>query len=176
MKLKIFLLFALLVFSGCFDDREDIILYVGEVEGLRPVYSQNWKEISSLPVQPIQRLGKIYYKDQRIYVTEATKGIHIIDNTDPANPKPIHFIQVPGCRDIAIKNNVLYADNVVDLVALDISDLNNVTLLKRVPDMYDQLDQEFPEAYEGYFECVDPEKGTVVGWEPATLTNPQCQR
>jgi hypothetical protein len=165
-----------LSFAACNLDRADVTLDVGEVEGLRPIYSANWQEIGSLPAQSIGRLGKIYYKDSLIYVAESGRGIHVIDNHDPFNPTPIHFIQVPGCRDIAIRSNFLYADNVTDLVVLDISNLGNVQLVKRVPGLYEDIQQSFPEAYEGYFECVDPERGKVVGWESAVLDNPQCFR
>jgi len=34
----------------------------------------------------------------------------------------------------------------------------------------------FPAGYSGYFECVDSEKGVVIGWEEATLSNPECWR
>jgi hypothetical protein len=174
--LKAAALMALTVWfaAGCLTDSETTRLAVGQVEGLRPVYSQDWKDIQSQAPRPVGKLGKIYYKDSTIYVAESGWGIHVIDNSDPANPVRIRFLQIPGCRDVAIRGNILYADNVTDLVAIDISDLDNIVVLKRVEGLYEQLDQETPEAYEGYFECVDPTKGAVVGWETALLDNPQC--
>ncbi|MBK6619732.1 MAG: hypothetical protein IPH04_20430 [Saprospirales bacterium] len=177
MKWRIILPSTLLggfLLFGCLNDTETTRLAVGEVEGFRPVYSQDWKSIQSLDPRPVGHLGKIYYKDSTIYVAESGWGIHVIDNSDPVNPQRIKFLQIPGCRDIAIKGNILYADNVTDLVAIDISDLNNIKLLKRVEGLYPEVDQTSPEAYEGYFECVDPAKGAVVAWETATLDNPQC--
>lgn len=163
-----------LLITSCLRDTETARLSVGVVEGLRPIYSQDWQDIESLPPRPVGKLGKIYYKDSTIYVTESGWGIHVIDNTNPAQPVRIRFLQVPGCRDVAIRGNILYADNVTDLVAIDISDLNNIVLLKRVEGLYPGVDQESPEAYEGYFECADPSKGAIVGWETAMLDNPQC--
>ncbi|MCB9283748.1 MAG: hypothetical protein H6563_06695 [Lewinellaceae bacterium] len=160
--------------AGCLTDSETTRLAVGEVEGLRPIYSQDWKDIQSLEARPVHNLGKIYYKDSTIYVTESGWGIHVIDNSDPYHPERIKFIQIPGCKDVAIKGNILYADNVTDLVAIDISNLDNIVLLKRIEGLYPEVDQLAPEAYEGYFECVDPTKGAVVGWETALLDNPQC--
>lgn len=177
MKWRITLLSVFLgsvLVSACLNDRENTKLAVGEVEGLRPVYSQNWKDIQSLDPRPVGHLGKIYYKDSTIYVAESGWGIHVIDNSDPYHPVRIKFLQVPGCKDIAIKGNILYADNVTDLVAIDISDLDNIALLKRVEGLYPEVDQNSPESYEGFFECVDPGKGAVVGWETAILDNPQC--
>lgn len=65
--------------------------------------------------------GKIYFKDNYIYINEVGKGIHVIDNSDPANPRPQRFINIPGNYDMAIRNNILYADSYIDLVAIDIS-------------------------------------------------------
>jgi hypothetical protein len=175
MKRIIVMLFAGLFFlSGCWEDQEDIVLLPGKVVGLRPVYSENYQDIQSLPPQPIDRLGKIYYKDKHIYVTESNFGIHVINNTNPESPQPIRFLQIPGCRDIAIKGNILYTDNVTDLVAIDISNLDNVEVVDRLSGLYSLEDQNSPEFYEGYFECVNPERGMVIGWVTDTLLNPQC--
>jgi hypothetical protein len=132
--------------------------------------------IKVLPPQTIKRLGKIYYKDATIYVNESNLGVHIIDNTDPANPVKKKFLQIPGCRDIAIKGDILYADNIGDLLAIDISDIDNPKILKRLPGIQGGLNQKYPELYEGYFECVEEGKGVVIGWENATLTDPKCWR
>ncbi|MCB0704066.1 MAG: hypothetical protein KDC34_02105 [Saprospiraceae bacterium] len=147
------------------------------VDGLRPVYAiGSWQEISITTPKPIDYLGKIYYKDDTIYAVEQYKGIHIIDNSDPTNPTQIAFLEIIGVRDLAIKGDILYADNATDLVSLDISDIENPKLLSRVEDLYPNLDQGFPQGYEGAFECVDESKGLIIGWEPATLENPSCWR
>ena len=150
----------------------------GEVQGMRPIYfaTEDIREIHSLPAQPIEELGKIYYKDEQIYVTERARGVHIIDNTDPANPERIRFLSIPGVNDVNIKNSILYADNVSDLVAIDISDLENIMVTKRIENAYRLNETNFPEGFSGFFECVDPSRGTIIGWESALLVNPQCQR
>ena len=71
------------------------------------------KSVKFRDTQEIENPGKIYYKDQVIYLNEKYKGIHIIDNSNPESPKNIGFINLPGCIDIAIKNNSLFADNAV---------------------------------------------------------------
>jgi hypothetical protein len=77
--------------------------------------------------------GKIYYKDKYIFISERYKGIHIIDNNDPYNPLNIGFINVPGCLDIAIKDSILYTDNAVDLIAIDLSKLpDSIYVTKRL--------------------------------------------
>lgn len=65
--------------------------------------------------------SRIYTYRDYIFVTELFEGVHIINNANPAAPVNESFVLIPGCQDIAIKNGILYADNSVDLVALDIS-------------------------------------------------------
>ena len=68
----------------------------------------------------LMRPGKIYLKSPYIYINERYKGVHIYDNTNPEHPVNKGFITIPGCIDIAIKGNILYADNAIDLVAIDL--------------------------------------------------------
>ena len=147
-----------------------------EVVGLAPVYAADgeWDDIRSEAPRSIQQLNKIYYKDSVIFVGEAQKGVHIIDNRDPAAPERIGFISLPGNSDIAIKGDVLYANNLADLVAIDISNLNEVQVLSRVSDAFPNATQDIPTNYVGYFECPDPELGGVIAWVEQTLKEPQC--
>ena len=104
-----------------------------------PVY-MSWEELrASVKMTESRELvnpGKIYFKDGYIFINEELKGIHVFDNQDPANPQNIGFVEVPGNVDIAIKDNILYADSYVDLVAIDISDVNNPVEVKRVKDIF----------------------------------------
>ncbi len=180
MKTKLFFLLLILGILGSCEPTESFSPNeIGIVEGVRPIYSssEDWNIISSKGPQPIQSLGKIYYKDQHIYVNERFKGIHIIDNSNPSNPVPIKFIEVLGSEDIAIKGNFLYVDNITDLVVLDISNLQNIQEINRVANLYPDAGQAtFPLGYTGFFECVDDTQGIVVGWETTILDNPTCWR
>jgi hypothetical protein len=107
--------------------------------------------------------GKIYFKDQFIFIVEEMQGIHIFDNTDPANPINKTYIEVPGNADIAIKGDVLYADSYIDMVAIDISDLTAIKEVGRVqkvlPYTVPPADAKYPMAR------IDEEKGVVTSWE-----------
>lgn len=85
----------------------------------------------------ISDAGKIYLKDHLIFINEKYRGIHVIDNSDPENPKNIAFVNVDGCIDMAMKGNVLYADNSVDLIALRFDEnVNNIEVTKRIRDVF----------------------------------------
>jgi hypothetical protein len=103
--------------------------------------------------------GKIYYKFPYIYVNEKYKGIHLINNSDPQNPVKEGFIVAPGCIDIAVKGNILYLDNAVDLVAFN---LTTKQVSKRIREI-------FPEPLspenETFFIEDDREDYILVGWK-----------
>jgi hypothetical protein len=148
------------------------------VEGYKPVYApaSEAKQIKALEVRDVETQGKIYIKDHYIYIGDLNKGVHVVDNTDPRNPQKILFIQIYGNHDIAIKGNVMYADNMEDLVAIDISDIYNPVEINRIEDVYELPNQNYPEdvSWGTYFVCADPDKGYVVGWVPDLITDPEC--
>jgi hypothetical protein len=85
------------------------------------------KEMKSTIPQPLVNTGKIYVYGNYIFLNEVNKGIHIIDNTDRANPRNLSFINIPGNVDLAVKGNYLYADSYSDIVVFDISNPANIT-------------------------------------------------
>jgi hypothetical protein len=79
------------------------------------------------------RTGKIYYRTPYIYVNERYKGVHVINNSDPERPVKEGFILAPGCIDMAVKGNILYLDNAVDLVSFD---LDGRQVTKRIRNVF----------------------------------------
>ncbi|RLD62382.1 MAG: hypothetical protein DRI95_13135, partial [Bacteroidetes bacterium] len=69
------------------------------------------QSISFTGAQEMINTGKIYLKGNTIYINEKYKGIHVIDNTDPSSPEKAGFIVIPGCIDMAMKDDILFADN-----------------------------------------------------------------
>lgn len=173
---SLLLLAGALLAGGCFEPKREI---PDEVMGMAPIYSAgDWKQIAFSGPRAITALGKIYYKDGYIFAAENGEGIHIIDNSDPAHPQRIKFLQITGNTDIAIKGNTLYANNVSDLVVIDISQLDSAVVLSRISNAFPEAEAASlaPANYFGFFECVDPSRGAVVGWEEKLLNKPQCWR
>lgn len=148
------------------------------IDGYKPIYipKEEAKEIKLLGPRDVVTQGKIYIKDQFIYVGDVNLGVHIIDNTDPQHPQKVSFLQIYGNHDIAIKGNTMYADNLDDLVSIDISDRLNPKVINRVEGVYKLINQHYPEnmPYHTFFECTDPDKGYIVGWSSGILENPDC--
>ena len=175
MKPFVTLLLALL-FIGCVENDPS----AGEVEGLKPIYASQSLEklqtISVLEPQSIRKLGNIYYKSPYIFVNESFEGFHIIDNSNPNEPVFVKFVKIAGNKNVSIKGDYLYADNISDLVVLDIGNLEDIKEVNRVKNIYSGANQQYPDGFEGFFECVEPANGVVLGWEPTLLDNPKCYR
>lgn len=105
-----------------------------------PVYMNRQQLESSIKMsapRTMVKAGKIYVKDQYIFITDENKGFHIYDNSNPNAPKLVNFLEVPGATDMAIKNSTIYINQAIDLVAVTIS-TNSVTVHKRIPNTFPQ--------------------------------------
>lgn len=147
-----------------------------EILGYAPVYKTDAgvTEIKSGEPQAIVQGGKIYIKDNTLYQVEVTKGIHVLDIQNPSQPIKKGFIQIPGAQEISIKGNLLYSNNFNDLVVVDISNIQNVTVVKRMASVFEIADVNGPPE-SGYFKCIDPNKGEVIGWKKEMLYSPNCK-
>jgi hypothetical protein len=104
-----------------------------------PVYKTTQEvrnAIGSAAPQPIQEPGKFFVKDNYIFLNEVDKGIHIIDNSNPAAPVNKYFIAIPGNQDLAVSGNYLYADLYADMVTIDISDPTKVSVKQYQPGVF----------------------------------------
>lgn len=140
-----------------------------KVWGSKPVYEAVTvaKQISySAQKQPIAQAGNIYAFGNYIFQVDVGRGIHVIDNTVPAQAERIGFITVNGCAQLSIKGQYLYTNSIADLVTLDISDPANVREVSRVPNAFPLFQYNYPLAQpeeSGYYECPVYDS-VVVGW------------
>lgn len=169
MKLKYF--FVSLVFIGALScDKNDDADYEF-VQVATPQLMSKTAFRSSVEViapKTIEEPGKIYVYQDYIFVSDVDSGIHIIDNSDPKSPKAIKFIQIPGNEDISVKDNFLYADSATDLVIFDISDINNISIIEQLEDVFNVYNYDIPvEAEAVDYGKFDFDDDIIVGW---TLT------
>jgi hypothetical protein len=90
-------------------------------------------EIRSETSHLIKTPGKIFVRGNYIFLNEIDRGVHIIDNSNPAIPVTVSFINIAGNQDIAVKGNILYADQFADLVTIDISNPLKAQVKKILP-------------------------------------------
>lgn len=141
LKTIILLLTIAVVFPSCVDFGKGEPIQYTVYEPVLLSRESLERSIQLLPEREIGAPAKIYYKDNYIFISEKYKGIHVINNADPKNPDNEAFISVPGCVDMAIKENALYVDNAVDLAVIDLSEIKNskIKITKRVRDAFPEL-------------------------------------
>lgn len=176
-KIKSLCLVGLLFVFACKEKHIEKRTFTGN-SPIYMSYEDMRASIKSEAPRPLEKPGKILFYNDRIYVNEFYKGVHVIDNSDPSSPKNIAFINIPGNVDIALNNNTLYADSHTDLVAVDVNDPASITVQSR-------LNEAFPYAIPDpgndlLLATIDQEKGVVVGWEVKDITetcvNDDCGR
>lgn len=126
----------------------------------RPVYQTTAAvraNIKSNAATGVQQPGKLFVKGNFIFLNEVDKGVHVIDNTDPAQPKNVAFIDIPGNVDLAVKGNTLYADLYTDLVAIDISNPLDAHVTKIVENV-------FPHRYYSSYFSTDSAQVLITDW------------
>ncbi|HOB84091.1 MAG TPA: hypothetical protein PK521_03055 [Bacteroidales bacterium] len=165
MKAKIIPIVVLIamgffLFNSCEDSTYRI--YTGN----SPVYMSYDNLRKAVKVEQnaeLENPGKIYFKDNYIFIVEELKGIHVYDNSNPASPVRKAFVNLPGVVDISISGYIMYADSFVDLVVLDVQDINNIHEAGRIKDILPYTvppaDNDYPLAF------VDEDKGVVIDWE-----------
>ncbi|HRI61328.1 MAG TPA: hypothetical protein PK228_16425 [Saprospiraceae bacterium] len=145
------------LFSGCLrDDCESTRTYVR----FDPVYKLPAEVRVGMSVQSPRALhdpGKIYVFGQYLFINERNEGIHVIDNADPANPKPLAFWSIPGNGDMAIRGHYLYANQYVDLLTIDISNFQNPQIVCRSES-----------AFQPY--GFDPQQGYLIDYVQSEVT------
>lgn len=126
----VLLLSVPVIFSACIKDScKKVYTYSYYV----PVYKTKEEvraNIKSNAPRELKNTGKLYMYGNYIFLSETDKGIHVIDNSNPASPRNTAFIDIPGTLDLAVKGNTLYADLYTDLITIDISNPANVVLKK----------------------------------------------
>ena len=131
-------------------------------------YEEMRTPVSMKSASAISVPGKICIRDQYLFVNEKYKGIHIFDNSNPASPVNLSFIDIPGNVDIAVKGDFLFADNYVDLVVINIRDMQNPYEVARLQNIFPytipEVDYTYPIAE------IDQDKGVITGWEAKQIT------
>ncbi len=113
----------------------------------------------------IESPGKMWLYNDIIFLVEQYKGIHIIDNSNPAATKTIGFIQVDGCTEITMKDNIMYANNAVDMIGIKSVDFASIDVVTRHRNMLPPIASPEPWGDSYYYDKL-PENTVIIRWEP----------
>lgn len=111
----------------------------------------------------IQGAGNIYVYNNYIFLSEEDKGIHVINNSNPANPIVEGFMNIPGNTQMAVKDHYLYANSFIDLLVIDISTIQAPKLVNRIVDVFAYATPATDDAYP--VADVHKDRGVVIGWK-----------
>lgn len=95
--------------------------------------------ISIGSAREIEDPGKIYIKGDRLYLVDKLKGVHIINNSNPASPQKLAFINVIGCIDLEMKVDYMYVNHAEDLVTIHVKSTNNIVVTHREQHAFKEL-------------------------------------
>lgn len=96
--------------------------------------------------------GKIYFYKNYLLINEQGKGIHFYDISQEATPKYVVFYDILGNFDMAIQNDRLFVDNVIDLVQIDISNISQPRIVNRVNDFNNTYQNSGQKEFVAYYE------------------------
>jgi len=151
------LLFFGLFLAGCENDR---CIRTQEYIQYEPVYKlidEMRKPVIWEAPRDLVAPGKLFYYKGYLMINELQEGIHVIDNRDPANPINTGFLNIPGSIDMAVNGDMLYVDNYLDLVGINISNPNQPVEVSRVEDVFQQ------------FYAYDNQLGYLVEYAPTEV-------
>jgi len=148
----------LLSFQSCVKDQCVETVTVTQWTPIYKSYEEARNGVQSKDPITLKDPGKIFFYGNYLLINEKYKGVHVINNIDPANPQKVSFIEIPGAIDVAVRESILYADSGTDLVAIDISDPTNARQTKRLEDVlpYPTFDNN---------QWANSNLGVVVGWD-----------
>ena len=166
MKKLFLLLIILATTSSCiygYGGDDDFVPYTTQYEPVTEVRSVFNQRIRLTNGTPQIMAGKIYIKDQYLFIVDPGLGIHVYDNIDRSTPLNIAFIEVIGITDLSIKNDLIYVHHLQDLAILRYSPQQSTLLLVEVvPNVFPKL--ETPDGFSGdYFNIPDDQ--VIIGYQ-----------
>lgn len=162
MKLsKVYFLFLAiplaLFLKSCFQDECTSTRVFYQYDPVYKSVPEIRNSFSIVSARPLRAAGKIYVYGDYLFINEPKEGIHIVDNSNPEFPVFKSFISIMGNVDMAIRDGILYADNYIDLLAIDIHQVEHPMLICRIPDVFKPIG-------------VDPIRGLLVDYRKSEQT------
>lgn len=164
MKKLIYLALVPLL-AACWPEEPMDMQQVSEYEPILMSRDELANSIQLQEAREIKEAGKIYRKGHYLFINEKYEGIHVYNNIDPTNPKAIGFIKILGNVDMAMKNNIIYADNATDLIAIKY-DVDDIEVVSRNVNVFPEVvPPDMGSVPSDYLPQNRPENTVIVKWE-----------
>ncbi len=148
-----FLLVAMIslpLFNACKKDEFKRTIWVKKGQSVQDIRAS----FSVEAPRDITHPAGVYRSGNLLFLLQENEGIGIMDITKPAAPVDKAFIKLLSNSHVVVKSNILIADNGVDLVSIDISDLNQIRLVNRIQNVFTEkwLSEQDNSVFVGYEE------------------------
>lgn len=156
-------LLVLTMLQSCWLRNEPDDVFIEQPMAYSPVIMQRAEFEASTGFESprtIVNSGKIYVKGQFLFVNEENEGFHVFNNSNPENPVNIGFLKALGSSDLAVKDDVIYINNAVDLIAVQPDfEASTIAVTKRIPNTFPQMFS--PDGFQ-YYNVQEDE--IIVNW------------
>jgi len=165
------LLSIAITFTSCLEDKCDATTEFVRYDPVYLTLAQIRSTVTLEAPRALEEPGRLYLYKDYLFINEQAHGIHIYDNSDPSNPVDIGFYGIVGNFDLSIKDDILYADNVLDIISLDISNIQAPQLIHREENAFEKYD--WNGTYLSYYnksdvvevlDCNDDAFGSEIFW------------
>lgn len=165
MKYKFTLLALPLFFVSCIGwNNVDDDGPVGSSQNYEPQIMEREifeSSVQLMPPQSVQKSGKIYIQGDLLVLNDVNRGFHIYNYSNPSQPQPLAFLNIPGATDVAIRESTIYINQAVDLVTVEYNASDNTLSLKdRNRDVFPQ--KVAPDASYATLEANE----IIINWTP----------
>jgi len=89
------------------------------------------------PVNPNEAF-KIVSNEKYIFVGEKMKGVHVFEKSDESHTIPLCFIECKYIKAFDVVDNMLYCNNFVDLLVIDVTSPLQSKILHREKDYFNK--------------------------------------
>ncbi len=91
--------------------------------------------IAAMPARQLCTGGNLYAYGNYFFINANREGYHLLDNTDPANPRNVAFLRVPGATHMAFVDGRMVSDSYADMLVLDFGGPTDLRLLSSTPNL-----------------------------------------
>jgi len=172
-------------------DKDNYLSVPAKVEGFKPVYgdtNQDIKELIYVDASRRKVKAELQYHYKRFMLMwEPNSGMHVYDNTDPANPLPLSFIHLPYTISVSVNDSIISTETYMGIVKISISQLPAIRILqyvrytsngsRGVPHLPIEPGSTFlfgTTRKKHFLECIDLKQPLILGWDSIELQNPKC--
>ena len=164
---KIFYYIALLsILVACEDKYEDIHKYA------RPYYIPILLDAREILVDiqvksstNPEEAFKIVLNDKYLFVGEKMKGIHVYKKTDAYQTSPLCFIECKSLKAFDVKEDMLYCNNFIDLLAVDVGNPLQAKIIHRERDFFNRYSY-----FRNNFPVTKTDRMYIIGYKQVILT------